>query len=251
MTLKRLGLIGYPLTHSFSKNYFTQKFEREGIPDFNYELYPLENIAAFPELIQKTEDLQGLNVTIPYKQSVIPFLDEIDEEAREVGAVNCIKIEKGKLKGYNTDVYGFEHALSPFIGKDKKEIKALVLGNGGAAKAVTFVLKKLHIPALIVERRTSAGSLTYEDLTSEIIHTNRLIIQTTPLGMTPDVRSSPLIPYAALTPRHFLYDLVYNPEETVFLKKGKNCGAQVQNGLSMLHLQAERAWKIWNRPLEK
>lgn len=243
---KRLfTLIGYPLSHSFSKKYFSEKFEKEGIDNHEYTLSPLEQIDEFSALIQSNPNLAGLNVTIPYKEQVIPFLDEVSAEAREVGAVNTIKINDGKLKGFNTDTYGFEISLMGFLGGKIVE-NALVLGTGGAAKAIVFVLKKLGINPILVSRNAEKGDLTYEDLDCAIFEECRLIVNTTPLGMLPKTDTFPAIPYHRLNNKYYLYDLVYNPEKTRFLEKGEERGAAIMNGLEMLHLQAEKAWEIWN-----
>lgn len=246
--MRKFGLIGYPLSHSFSKKFFTQKFESEGIQDCEYELYPIETIDSLNQLLLDNPDLEGLNVTIPYKLEVLPFLSEIDEAARIIGAVNCIKIAGNglnvKLSGYNTDAYGFEESLKPLL--EPGHQKALILGDGGAAKAVKYVLNKLNIPFLIVTRTPTEGSILYEDITEEIISTYTIIINTTPLGMSPNVISSPDLPYHYLTSQHLVYDLVYNPEETAFLNKAKVQEAKIKNGLEMLYLQAERSWYLWN-----
>lgn len=239
------GLIGYPLSHSFSKGYFSQKFEKEGITDSFYELFAIENIELLVPILRSHPNLKGLNVTIPYKEQVIGYLNKLDEGARAIGAVNCIKIEKGLLLGYNTDAYGFESALQEFLQtQDAHPQQALVLGTGGAAKAVAFVLRNLHIPFKFVSREPGKGDITYETLIS--LDDYQLIINTTPLGMTPNLDSFPDIPYHCLTSHHLLYDLVYNPEQTLFLQKGALQGAATQNGLSMLYYQAEKAWEIWN-----
>lgn len=245
--MRLFGLIGYPLSHSFSKKYFTEKFSKENIPGCHYELFPLEDIGHFPELVRTHPDLAGLNVTIPYKQLVIPYLDELDQAAAAVGAVNTISVINGKLKGYNTDVYGFELSLRHLLssGKNRPD-KALVLGSGGAAQAVTFVLRKLNIDYKTVSRSSDKGNFTYNDLNDKIIGEHLLIINTTPLGMSPNINNLPLIPYPSLGPEHFLFDLVYNPAVTAFLEKGKIAGAATSNGLEMLYLQAEKAWDIWN-----
>jgi len=248
-TLTVYGLIGYPLSHSFSKKYFSQKFEKEGIADATYELFPLENIEELPPLIARYAHLRGLNVTIPYKQAVFPFLDAIDPEAEAVGAVNIIKVQDGKLTGYNSDVYGFELSLLQLLRErnaQAKGLRALVLGTGGAAKAVVYVLKKLGIAYWLVSRNRKRGDLAYEDVTPAILGDHRLLINTTPLGMAPDLNTCPDLPYEALTDQHLLYDLVYNPEETLFLRKGAEQNAATIKGLQMLYLQAERSWKIWN-----
>ncbi len=247
------GLIGYPIAHSFSKNYFSDKFLKEGINDSYYELFPLKMIGELPDLIHRFQNLKGLNVTIPYKELVIPFLDEIDENAKEVGAVNTIKVESGKLFGYNTDVYGFEKSLRQFLNQAQLKTikKALILGTGGAAKAVKYVLKKLGISYSLVSRKIKKGDLLYEDLDEKTLSAYQLIINTTPVGMAPKTATFPDLNYNLLDSNHFLYDLVYNPEKTVFLTKGKKQGCMIMNGLPMLHLQAEKAWEIWSFLIDK
>jgi len=258
--MKKYGLIGYPLTHSFSKKYFTDKFSKEGIEDHEYELYPLQNLSDLPELINDIHDLRGLNVTVPHKIGVMFYLDKIDPAAREIDAVNCIKIVnhqpveaffsgelssmKVRLEGYNTDALAFEESLKPLLKKHHQ--KALILGNGGAARAVTYVLNKLNISYRLVSRRAIKKQLSYKQLTADVMKERLLIINTTPLGTAPNVEECPDIPYDMLTPKHLLYDLVYNPEETEFLKRGKEKGASIKNGIEMLHLQAEKSWEIWN-----
>ncbi len=243
---KRLfGLIGYPLSHSFSRAHFFQKFEKEGILDAGYELFPLPAISAFAQLLEARPALRGLNVTIPYKLEVIPLLDELDQSAEKAGAVNCIDFRGGKMIGYNTDVYGFEQSLHSWL--TALPAKALILGSGGAARAVSCVLKGLGIDYRVVSRSRQKGDLAYGELSPALYQTHCLIINTTPLGMAPNVQTCPDIDFDQLGPQHFLYDLVYNPEKTVFLTKGMKRGCQVKNGLEMLHLQAERAWEIWNR----
>jgi shikimate dehydrogenase len=246
--MKKLGLIGYPLGHSFSKRYFTEKFKTESITNFEYELYPIENIEQFTDLLRDNQDLIGLNITIPYKQAIIPYLDEIDAEAQEVGAVNCITIQNGKLKGYNTDIYGFEKSLLDFIENTNYEnLKALILGTGGSSKAVAYILQKYSIPFQIVSRIPKNECITYKELDKNCIENHRLIVNTTPIGMSPNILEFPDLPYDALGEDHYLYDLVYNPELTQFMKLGARYGANVLNGLPMLHLQAEKGWEIWNK----
>jgi shikimate dehydrogenase len=241
------GLIGFPLSHSFSKKYFTEKYESENIENCFYELFPLESIKQFPGLINDHQNFAGINVTIPYKEAVLPYLDEMDEEAAKVGAVNTIAFKDGKLKGFNTDIYGFEISLSKLINTRKhKPKKALILGTGGASKAVSYVLKKLDIEFIYVSRSESPRNITYQDLDKQKLNEYRLIINTTPLGMSPNINNLPLIPYHLIGKEHFLFDLVYNPAETAFLKKGINAGAATSNGMEMLFLQAEKAWEIWN-----
>ncbi|MDX5346577.1 MAG: shikimate dehydrogenase [Hymenobacteraceae bacterium] len=241
----KYGLIGQKLGHSFSKSYFTEKFAAEQLVNCEYNLYELTEIASFPNLLKQEPELQGLNVTIPYKQAVIPYLDELDETAKEIGAVNTIKIRNGRTKGYNTDYVGFKQSLLRFC-PPETGCKALVLGTGGASKAVQAVLKSLQMPFTLVSRKQAAGVLTYAVVTPEVVNAHCLIINTTPCGMFPDVASAPELPYQALSVRHHLYDLVYNPAVTEFLKHGKVAGASVKNGLEMLYLQAEAAWQIWN-----
>ena len=240
---RKFGLIGFPLTHSFSARYFTDKFNREGVTDCLYENYPIESIEELPLLI-KQENLSGINVTIPYKESVIEYLDEIDSAAEAIGAVNCIKISDGKLTGYNTDVYGFSESLKKFIGYTKP--KALILGTGGSSKAVAFALGQLNISYQFVSRRKKAEWLSYQELTGAIISEHQLIINTTPIGMFPQSEAKPELPYEHLTADHYLFDLIYNPEETQFLSQGKLHGSHTQNGLEMLYIQAEKAWEKWN-----
>jgi shikimate dehydrogenase len=242
------GLIGYPLTHSFSKKYFTEKFEKEGISGCVYENFEIPAIDAFPALVRERKNLKGLNVTIPYKQEVMPFLSGLDSSAERVGAVNVIKLyEDGRLVGFNSDYYGFRQALlEDFLPEDRNGIAALVLGTGGASKAVRVALEDLNIPYRQVSRRATEESMAYQELSEEVVQQHRLIINTTPLGMYPKTDTAPDLPYTALTSGHFLFDLVYNPAQTLFMKKGAARGARVKNGLRMLHLQAEKAWEIWN-----
>jgi shikimate dehydrogenase len=242
--MRLFGLIGHPLTHSYSQKYFTEKFNREGIADCRYELFPLENIDELIPLINSLPELAGLNVTIPYKQQVIPFLQNTEGIPAGLSSCNCIRVEKGYLSGFNTDLIGFEQSIRPLLKLHHQ--KALILGNGGAAQAVAFVLRKMGIEFHLVGRTIHDGAtLTYKQLSKEIIEENKLIINTTPLGMSPDSRSFPGIPYAYIGPEHLLYDLIYNPATTVFLQKGKEQGALIKNGLEMLTIQAEESWKIW------
>ena len=245
--MRLFALIGYPLKHSFSKKYFSEKFEKENILDCRYELLELPNYQDFPQLLVAHPNLVGLNVTIPHKQNVIPFLDELDPaSAGRIGAVNTIKIEPdGRKIGYNTDYYGFKTSLEKWLIPFPKP-KALVLGNGGAAKAVFAVLEDLTIDYQVVSRQKTNKSITYEDLNEEVLNQYRLIINTSPVGTFPNVEECPNIAYHLLTDQHLLYDLVYNPAETLFLQKGKAQGAATHNGLAMLQLQAEKAWEIWN-----
>ncbi len=247
------GLIGKTLKHSFSKQYFTEKFQRENIADSQYELFELASADQLKTLISQQPDLIGLNVTIPYKQEVFPLLDAIDpESAGKIGAVNTIRIFKdGTTKGYNSDYYGFRQSLENWLdhtGVDATGLSALILGTGGASKAVVVALQDLNIPFQQVSRTTAAGILSYAALNETIIAGHRLIINTTPLGMYPNTEECPPIPYEFLTSGHLLYDLVYNPIETLFMKRGKERGATTLNGLQMLYMQAEKSWEIWNNP---
>lgn len=240
------GLIGYPLGHSFSKKYFTEKFEQMGLGNSHaYELFELPDIQQFPELIKQQPGLKGLNVTIPHKQAVMPFMDGFDASAIKVGAVNVIKIaDEGNLIGFNSDYYGFKISLEEFIPANTP-LNALVLGNGGAAKAVIAALNDLSIPFKVVSRTKTGDNLSYEDLEDEIDN-YQLIINSSPVGTYPKSDVCPEIPYERLNSNHYLYDLVYNPVQTLFLQKGEEQGAKTHNGLKMLHLQAEKAWEIWN-----
>lgn len=241
--MNRLGLIGYPLTHSFSPSYFTKKYKEEGIEGWQYDAYPIATIEAFPKLWED-ENLVGLNVTIPYKELVIPFLDELDESASSIGAVNTISRVGERLVGYNTDVFGFESSLLQLIGKEKIE-NALILGTGGASKAIKYVLGKLSIQTSLVSRSKEKGDLTYDDLDKRIMCDTQLIVNTTPVGTYPNVDNAPDLNYNYIDSRHYLYDLVYNPPKTLFLEKGEKRGAKTKNGLMMLHQQAEKSWEIW------
>ncbi len=240
--MRKFGLIGFPLTHSFSKKYFTDIFTTEGI-DATYENFPLEDIANLTMLWEDVQ-LEGLNVTIPYKESVIPFLDELSDAVKKIGACNCIKIESGRKIGYNTDVIGFDRSL---VKKLKgRHTKALVLGTGGAAKAVMYVLQQRSIKSIQVSRTPSVGMIGYNDLSAERIAEHTLIVNTTPLGMFPNTNACAPLPYEAITPLHYLYDLVYNPAKTLFLQKGEERGAVIENGHDMLVIQADESRKIWN-----
>lgn len=243
--MRLFGLIGYPLSHSFSEKYFTEKFEKEGLANYRYKLFPLDTIDQLPALLQDNPDLEGLNVTIPYKKQVLAYLDSSEHIPEALNACNCIRISQGKLSGYNTDWIGFEQSLTPLL--QPHHTKALILGNGGATAAVSFALKKLGIAFNIVSRSMHAGStLTYDELDETIIKGNTLIINTTPLGMYPHTDNCPAIPYQYITSAHLLYDLLYNPAKTLFLQKGEERGAKTKNGEEMLVLQAEGSWNIWN-----
>lgn len=241
--MRQFGLIGYPLGHSFSKKYFSEKFIQEEITDAGYENYPIASISEFPNVLQ-TPGLQGLNVTIPYKEQVIPYLDELSPVVQNIGACNCIKIHQGKSIGYNTDVVGFQHSFQPLL--KAHHTHALVLGTGGAAKAVQYVLTKLGIEYKLVSRKSISEGFAYADLNEDILTKYTVIINTTPLGTFPNTEEAPAIPYDYITQQHYLYDLVYNPPLTKFLSMGKENGAMIKNGSDMLILQAEESWRIWN-----
>ena len=243
--MRRYGLIGYPLGHSFSQRYFTEKFEREGISDCTYSNFSLGQIGELAAVLGDAA-LCGLNVTIPYKEQVISFLDALSPVVEEIGACNCIRVADGMLTGHNTDVVGFEQSLVPQLGAHHRQ--ALVLGTGGASKAVEYVLRKLGIAYRLVSRRprSDTGDLGYEDVDAGLLGLATLVINTTPVGMYPHTDECPPLPYEALTPGHYLYDLIYNPERTLFLRNGEQRGAIVKNGQEMLVLQAEESWRIWN-----
>lgn len=259
--MKKYGLIGYPLSHSFSKKYFQEKFEREGLTDCSYDLFPLENLSDFEKFINSHPDLCGLNVTIPHKIGVMFYLDKIDPSAKAIDAVNCIKIIKQKpvesfftgelssikvrLEGHNTDYYGFEASLKPLLKKHHN--KALILGSGGSSRAIAYALSRLGIDYKIVSRRKARKQISYTDINKSLMSDHLLIINTTPLGLSPAVDTYPDIPYEYLTSHHLLYDLIYNPPITEFLRRGMEQGAMIKNGEEMLHLQAERSWEIWNK----
>lgn len=259
--LFRLGLIGYPLGHSFSADYFNSKFKKTGIPG-EYDLYPIADIENFITLIEKEKIIRGLNVTIPYKTSVIPYLDELSEDAAAIGAVNVVTVSRDEkdgenfhLKGYNTDWYGFMESLRPHVTPNMK--KALILGTGGSSRAVAYALRNLGIDYDCVTRSKATDNLngsryyTYGELNDGIIKEHTLIVNTTPVGMFPDINARPAIPYEALTPGHLCFDLIYNPARTAFINAAEQAGAQVKNGLEMLHLQAEGTWTIIKRLLEQ
>ena len=250
--MRQFGLIGYPLSHSFSKGYFADKFSSSGILDAQYENYPIASIQELNALWDQDENLLGLNVTIPYKKEIIPFLQHPSSVVKSINACNCIRKFNGELYGYNTDVIGFEKSLLPFL--KPHHTHALILGTGGAAAAVEWVMQHLNIQYKFVSRKAlpvteQAGRsslIGYDQLTDSIMQQHTLIINTSPLGMYPNLDTAPDIPYAAITAQHHLFDLIYNPSATLFLSKGLEKGATVQNGLEMLHIQAEESWKIWN-----
>jgi len=246
--MKRYGLLGYPLTHSFSKRYFTEKFEKENI-NSTYQNFEIDTIKKFPEVLKANPQVVGFNVTIPYKEQIIPYLNDLNDSAREIKAVNTIKVSKKKdgiyLKGFNTDTYGFEKSLKPLLKKHHK--KALILGTGGASKALKYVLSKLGIEFISASiEELKENEIRYENIDEQIMADHLLIINATPLGTYPKVDSFPNIPYELITENHLLFDLVYNPEISRFLEKGKNQGATIKNGYGMLLLQAKRSYEIWN-----
>jgi shikimate dehydrogenase len=273
MSVRLFGLIGYPLTHSFSERYFADKFRNENITDADYRNFPLEKIEQLPELLKAHPDLHGFNVTIPYKEAILPFLTEIDSTAKEIGAVNTVVCQTSatlsltnnkesnlsktnevacRLKGYNTDVYGFRQSIKPFLASHHE--RALILGTGGASKAVEYVLRSIGVECVFVSRSDSAKTdsasnrtiLRYSDLNEHVMAMCKFIVNCSPVGTFPNVNDAPEIPYEYITKDHFLYDLVYNPSETEFLRRGKERGAMIQNGYDMLKFQAEKAWEIFN-----
>jgi shikimate dehydrogenase len=237
------GIIGNPLSHSFSPGYFRKKFATLNLPE-QYEMFPLADISELNPLLKNHPDIQGLNVTIPFKVAVLPYLDSLHITAENIGAVNCIRIRDGLRTGYNTDAPAFAHTLQPLLKNHHR--RALVLGTGGAAQAVIFALKKLNIPFTLVSRRKADSTISYEDLTAAVMAAHTIIINTTPLGMAPFIEQCPPIPYAYLGKEHLLYDLIYNPAETLFLQRGAAQGAVIKNGYDMLVAQAEASWSIWN-----
>jgi shikimate dehydrogenase len=243
----KFGLLGKKLSHSFSKTYFEEKFITENLRDYSYTNFEIENISEFRSLLANHPDLTGLNVTVPFKEEIIPFLDSLDEVSSEVGAVNCVKVVNGKTRGFNTDVYGFRQSIKPFL--EPKHDRALIFGTGGSSKAVAFALKQAGIDHYFVTSTAKKTNSTffYKELNSVIFSQFHLLINCTPLGMYPEVSECPDIPYEFVTEDHLAYDLIYNPEQTLFLKKCSEKGAIIVNGLSMLHLQAEKSWEIWTK----
>lgn len=247
------GLIGHPLNHSFSKQYFSEKFIQENRNNSRFLDFDFPTLTKFKELIDQHKNLKGLSVTIPHKKAIIRYMDAIDPIARSVGAINCIKVTRQhndfKLTGYNTDIIGFERSFIPMLKSFHR--KALILGTGGAAQAVAFVLEKLKIDYIFVSRKPAAcKQIRYEIIDQEIMKDHSIIINTTPLGMFPDNNQKPSIPYKEITKQHYLFDLIYNPEKTKFLTLGEEQGAQIKNGFEMLQIQAVESWKIWNSPIE-
>lgn len=244
---KRFGLLGRNISYSFSKGYFTDKFKDENYKEYAYENFDIQDIAEFEDIIKNNhQELEGMNVTIPYKEAVMPFLDKLSKKAALIGAVNTIKFtKKGKLKGYNTDYYGFKKALKPLLQKHHK--KALILGTGGASKGIAFALDELEIKYTFVSRNGKENTISYEEIDAATFKKNQIVINATPVGTSPNIDAFPLIPYEYFTDKHIAFDLIYNPAETQFLKKAKEKGAQIKNGYEMLVFQAEKAWKIWNK----
>lgn len=240
----RFGLVGKDIAYSFSSSYFTDKFRELELQNYSYENFDLNSIGEFPGLLSAFPDLKGLNVTIPYKESIVPYMDDLDAKALEIGAVNTIKFTSGGLIGHNTDAFGFREALQPLLKPDDKN--ALILGTGGASKAVAYVMSELNIKFRYVSRKPGAGQLHYTDLDQELMAMHSLIVNCTPLGTSPQTEQKPPIPYDLLGKQHYLFDLIYNPSKTSFLKEGELRGARIVNGLRMLELQAEKAWEIWN-----
>lgn len=242
--LHKFGLLGRNISYSFSRGYFAKKFDKLGLDNYSYVNFDISSIDEFKNLISSTQNLRGLNVTIPYKQEVIPFLDELDSAAAKIGAVNTIKIDGKNLKGYNTDAHGFYESLEPLLKEHHK--KALVLGTGGASKAIIYVLNNLGIVSTLVSRSSILNGLTYDQLTQNVIENSLLIINCTPLGTFPETDKKPNIPYQYIGQNHLFFDLIYNPEKTTFLRMGEERGATISNGYKMLEFQAEKAWEIWN-----
>ena len=240
------GLIGKSLKHSFSKTYFENKFKTLGLSNYSYSLFEIDEVEKSIEIIKENPLLSGLNVTIPYKESILPFLDELDEEAKIIGAVNCIKIKNGKLIGYNTDVYGFSQSIKPFL--DNNHERALILGTGGASKAVAYALKKLGVEIYFVSssKKKADNYFLYSEINELVMNAFKLVVNTTPLGTFPNITECPNLPYNYFSKQHLAFDLVYNPDKTLFLKNAEAMGAITVNGLSMLQLQAEKSWEIWN-----
>lgn len=248
----KFGLIGKNISYSFSEGYFLKKFEKLNLKELTYKNFDIPEIMEFPFLIyQREEEFSGFNVTIPYKETIVKYLDRLDADAEKIGAVNTIKVMgNNELVGFNTDAYGFENSLKPLLKEYHK--KALILGTGGASKAVAFVLDKLGIDFLYVSRNPSKeNEISYKELDAEIIESHKLLLNCSPVGTFPNIEKSPDIPYEFITNKHYLFDLIYNPSETKFLANGKQKGAQIKNGLEMLELQAERSWEIWNNDAQQ
>jgi len=242
----KFGLLGKDISYSFSRKYFTEKFQELGLKDYKYSNFDVPEIEEFPFLLYHREDeFRGINVTIPYKESVMRYLNDVDEDAQKIGAVNTIKItDDNKLVGYNTDFYGFQNAIQPILKSSHK--KALILGTGGASKAIAYAFEKMNIKFKFVSRKVTEGMFLYSMLNKQILDEYTIIVNSTPLGTHPNIEESPNIPFQFINNKHLLFDLIYNPEETKFLSEGKKRGAIIKNGLEMLQLQAEKSWEIWN-----
>lgn len=240
----RFGLLGKNISYSFSRGYFSTKFSQLKLPHYSYENYDLQNVSEITNVLKNTKNISGLNVTIPYKESIIPYLNELEPSAEEIGAVNTIKISSTGLKGYNTDAYGFKMAIEPYL--KKQHTKALILGTGGASKAIAYVLKQLNIHFTFVSRTGKNNGYTYDELNKSIVQGYTIIINCTPIGTFPNITEKPKIPYQFINQKHLLFDLIYNPEKTAFLSYGEAQGATILNGLQMLEFQAEKSWEIWN-----
>ena len=241
----RFGLVGRNISYSFSRGYFTRKFGDMGLRGYSYENFDLPLLDDFPRVLKENPDLRGLNVTIPYKEAIIPYLDSVSPEAAQIGAINTIKITEGQLTGFNTDIYGFREAIAPFMRRG--HTKALILGTGGASKAVKYVLEHMGLVVTLVSRNPGQGMLAYADIGEKVLREHPVLINATPLGTHPNITDKPPLPYAFIGNHHLLFDLIYNPEKTAFLLEGESRGAQISNGLRMLELQAEKAWEIWNQ----
>ena len=239
----RFGLVGKDISYSFSRGYFTKKFADLGLEDHSYENFDFQAIEEIQDVLDNNSDIKGMNVTIPYKQEVMPFLTELDPEAEKIGAVNTIQFSKNGLKGFNTDAYGFKNAMAPFL--KPHHTKALILGTGGASKAVAYVLGELGISYVFVSRNPGKNKISYDQVTEEVLKEHTILVNCTPLGTHPNIEQRPALPYEFITDQHFLFDLIYNPEKTAFLAAGEAKGAQISNGLRMLELQADRSWEIW------
>ncbi|HEA22573.1 hypothetical protein LCGC14_2480070 [marine sediment metagenome] len=245
MEKNRFGLVGRDIAYSFSKGYFKDKFSDLQLEGYSYENFDLQQIEDFADLIKSNTDIKGLNVTIPYKQEVLPYLDDVDAQAREIGAVNTIKFQGSRLIGYNTDAFGFQNSIEPFL--KTHHTKALILGTGGASKAIAYVFKQLDIAVKFVSRKPDATQIGYADLNSSLVNDFTILVNCTPLGTYPKVDEKPDIPYGEISDKHLLFDLIYNPDKTAFLKEGDQRGATIANGNRMLQLQADRAWEIWKQ----
>ena len=243
MKRTRFGLVGKDISYSFSRGYFTKKFSDLGLDTYSYENFDFQAIEEITDVLKNNTDIKGMNVTIPYKQEVMPFLSELDQEAEKIGAVNTIQFTENGLKGFNTDAYGFKNAMAPFLKPHHK--KALILGTGGASKAVAYVLGELGISYVFVSRSAGDNKISYDQVTEDILKEHTILVNCTPLGTHPNIEERPSLPYEFLSDQHFLFDLIYNPEKSAFLTAGEAKGAQISNGLRMLELQADRSWQIW------